>query len=524
MRVRTDKGWRAGGGCLLDHGPHPGPLLQEMEQRSHIPGSSVSVRQIAVAQHSTILQMILPLPGGEGRGEGGCWTNRFANRSARSQDGSLLIIVLWIAFGLVALTLYFAHAMSLELRAADNRTAAIAARQAIDGAARYLSNYLGTAAYPGEMPAPADVACQAVPVGDAPFWLIGRDTNDWDINLTQPAFGLVDEAAKLNLNAQWLTADLIQYLPGMTPQIAAAIMDWRDADGDVSANGAEDETYGRLATPYKTKNAAFESVEELRLIAGMTPEILYGEDANLNGILDANENDADNAAPYDNRDGRLDPGLMEYFTVYTREPAPGTNANSRQDVQGLLETVFGQSRATEMIGQLFPRRPPGVPPQTFSSVLEFYLRSGMTAEEFAQVADLVTVATGGFTVGLVNVNTAGQPVLECIPGIGLDYAAQMISYRESNPSKLTTVAWVAEVIGDTNAVTAGPHVTTHSYQYTADVAAVGQHYRGYQRVRFVFDTSEGAPIILRRQDLTHLGWALGKEARTELLASAKETR
>ena len=99
----------------------------------------------------------------------------------------------------------------------------------------------------------------------------------------------------------------------------------------------------------------------------------------------------------------------------------------------------------------------------------------------------------------------------------------MISYRESNPSKLATVAWVFNVLGETNSLIAGPYITTHSYQYTADVAAVGHYHRGYQRVRFVFDTSEGAPTIIRRQDLTHLGWALGRETRTQLLAK-KETR
>jgi DNA uptake protein ComE-like DNA-binding protein len=421
----------------------------------------------------------------------------------------------------VALTLYFAHSMSMELRASDNRAAALEAQQAIDGAARYLSNYLGTVAYPGEMPAPADLPCEAVSVGEAKYWLIGRDTNDWEINITRPAFGLVDEASKINLNAPWLTADAIQYLPGMTPQIAAAIMDWRDSDTSVSSDGAEDETYARLTSPYKTKNAAFESVEELRLVAGITRDILYGEDANMNGILDANENDGDESSPFDNRDGKLDPGLAEYFTVYSREPAAGTNINTQGDVRSLLETVFGQSRASEIRRQLFPSGTP----RPIGSVLEFYLRGGFTEDEFAQVADYVTAATNNYTEGLVNVNTASEPVLECIPGIGTDYASQMVSYRESNPSKLATVAWVAEVVGDTNAVVAGPYITAHSYQYTADVAALGHHNRGYQRVRFVFDTSEGAPIIVRRQDLTHLGWALGPETRTELLAAAgKEAR
>ncbi len=517
MKLRMDNERIAAGSFCRTVLPHPDPLplgegtvLVRLWWHEDFSPSSV-------ARNSKRRTTIPPLPAGEGRGEGeGCAVQNARPRS-RSQDGSLLIIVLWIAFGLVALTLYFAHSMSLELHAADNRVAAIESNQAIDGAARYLSNILATVAYPGEMPGPAEFACEAVPVGDATFWLIGRSTNDWEINLTKPAFGLVDEASKINLNAPWLTATMIEYLPGMTPQIAAAIMDWRDANSDVSDNGAEDESYSRLTQPYKTKNAPFESVEELRLVAGMTAEILYGEDANLNGVLDANENDADDAAPYDNRDGRLDPGLMEYFTVYSREPAVGTNINSQAEIQTLLENTLGQSRANEIRRQLFPAGPP----RPMTSLLEFYLRGGFSEDEFALIANDLTAATNGFAEGLVNVNTASQPVLECIPGIGTDYAAQLISYREANPSKLASVAWVADAMGsDTNAVTAGQYITTRSYQYSADMAAVGHHNRGYQRVRFVFDTSEDAPRIIRRQDLTHLGWALGKDTRTELLAAA----
>jgi type II secretory pathway component PulK len=445
-------------------------------------------------------------------------SKRRKRRVPRAESGSLLIIVLWIAFGLVAITLYFAHAMNQELRAADNRVAAIAANQAVDGAARYLSNFLASVAYPGVMPQPAEFECDAVPVGEAKFWFIGRDTNDWELNLTAPAFGLVDEAAKLNLNAPWLTAEMIEYLPGMTLEIAAAIMDWRDTNSDLTTDGAEDETYSQLTPAYRAKNAAFESVEELRLVKGMTADILYGEDANLNGILDANENDADESAPYDNRDGRLDPGLMEYFTVYSYEPMTGTNINDRGNVQALLETVLA-SRAADIMSQ------PSMSPVLFtniSSVLGLYLSSGMTEDEFALVADYLSPTTNM----LVNVNTASQPVLECIPGIGEDFAAQLISFRETNPSRLTTVAWVFYALGEDEeaARAAGPYITTRSFQYTADIAAVGHYNRGYQRVRYIFDTSEEAPKVVRRQDLTHLGWALGKETRTELLAAAKEAR
>ena len=62
-------------------------------------------------------------------------------------------------------------------------------------------------------------------------------------------------------------------------------------------------------------------------------------------------------------------------------------------------------------------------------------------------------------------------------------------------------------------------ITARSYQYTADVAAVGPYGRGYRRVRFVFDTVDGTPKIIYRQDVTNEGWALGKDLRQYLLFS-----
>jgi hypothetical protein len=39
----------------------------------------------------------------------------------------------------------------------------------------------------------------------------------------------------------------------------------------------------------------------------------------------------------------------------------------------------------------------------------------------------------------------------------------------------------------------------------------------------VFDTCDGTPKIIYRQDLTHLGWALGKDVRQTWVA-AKDTQ
>ena len=209
----------------------------------------------------------------------------------RREGGSVLIIVLWVAFGLIALTLYFANSMSFELRASDNRASSVEADAAIAGVARYVSNVLATVKEPATLPDINNYRSEAVPVGDATFWIIGRSDRNTAADLV--SFGLVDESSKLNLNAPWLTAELLLNLPKMTAELAGAILDWRDTDSDVNAGGgAEDETYQRLNPPYRCKNAAFETTEELRLVNGAYLDLIYGEDANLNGVLDPNENDS----------------------------------------------------------------------------------------------------------------------------------------------------------------------------------------------------------------------------------------
>ena len=115
-------------------------------------------------------------------------------------------------------------------------------------------------------------------------------------------------------------------------------------------------------------------------------------------------------------------------------------------------------------------------------------------------------------------NTASEAVLACIPGIGTQYASSLVAYRRSHQDQQTSVAWVASVLTDANAVqTAGEWLTGRSYQFTADIAAVGQHSRGYRRMRFILDTMAGTPRILYRQDVSSLGWALGRQVQQNLL-------
>ena len=142
-------------------------------------------------------------------------------------------------------------------------------------------------------------------------------------------FGLARETAKFNINR--LTEfegddddtttpyDAISFVPGMTEEIANAILDWIDSDEERRVGGAESADYQGLAIPYSARNAPMESVEELLQIQGITPALFYGEDANRNGMLDPNEDDGNESQPNDNADGILDAGWREYFTASSRE-------------------------------------------------------------------------------------------------------------------------------------------------------------------------------------------------------------
>jgi DNA uptake protein ComE-like DNA-binding protein len=438
-----------------------------------------------------------------------------------SQTGSVLIIVLWIAIGLVSIALYFANAMTFELRASDNRASGLATDQAIEGAARYVGYVLANFATNGAVPLKTQYSCAAVPIGDSCFWLIGRDPSGTPSS--EPYFGLIDEGSKLNLNTA--NTNTLSYLPNMTPDFAQAIVDWRSTN----SSGAYALNYAQSG--YQEKNEPFETVDELRLVYGATMDLLASEDLNRNGVLDANEKDL-------NGNGQVDPGLLEYVTVYTREPnfhSDGTqltNVNTATEDQ--LRTLFQNASVANASGlaNAISNRRGGV----ISGLLNFCLvcrLQGMSSDDFAKIADDITTSTSAYIRGRVNVNTADADVLTALlMGVGLDQntasgaAQSLITYRQQNPNNLVSVAWLIDALGTTsqaiNALAGGDYVTTRSFQFTADIAAVGPFGRGYRRVRFIFDTSDGTPKIIYRQDLNRLGWALGEKARETWIAKATQ--
>jgi hypothetical protein len=123
----------------------------------------------------------------------------------------------------------------------------------------------------------------------------------------------------------------------------------------------------------------------------------------------------------------------------------------------------------------------------------------------------------------VNVNVASEAVLACIPGIGPERAANLVAYRATHPGDLTSMAWLtAAGMTAANVRQAGTYITDQSYQFSADIAAVGTNGRGYCREKVVFDMSTGRPRIVYRQDLTSFGWALGATTR-RILSGLNDT-
>ena len=83
---------------------------------------------------------------------------------------------------------------------------------------------------------------------------------------------------------------------------------------------------------------------------------------------------------------------------------------------------------------------------------------------------------------------------------------------------------MTEVLDDTSAIEAGPYLTTGTYQFAADVAAVGHLGRGFRRTLYIFDISGGAPTVVYSRDMTRLGWPLGGEIREQYISMAEQRK
>jgi len=378
-------------------------------------------------------------------------------------------------------------------------------------------------------------------------------------------FGLEDESTKLNLNTLLLADEytengarqILMALPGMTEEIADAILDWIDPDNEPREYGAEADYYAMLDPPYLPKNGPLESIEELLLVRGVTPALLFGADANRNGMVDSDEPSADSIEGIDNTDGVMDSGWSAYLTLYSMElnvrpdgrPKVYLNQDNMEQLYKELEEAVGQTYATFIVA--YRQNGPYTGSQSGQPIPTGQLDLSKSAKvKLSQVLDLVgvrvqvtfqgddrptvlespfpdapivsegylkvlmdntTVNPSPLIPGRININQAPRLVLASIPGMTPEMVEEILTRRQKNPvdrlESRNYETWIytegivtlAEMKALMPFITAGGHVFRGQF--------VGYFDGGGPSARFeaVLDTTVRPARILFWRNLSHLG-------------------
>jgi DNA uptake protein ComE-like DNA-binding protein len=382
-------------------------------------------------------------------------------------------------------------------------------------------------------------------------------------------YGLIDESTRLNLNIlpkldelqPGAGVQLLMALPDMTEDIADAILDWIDLDDEPRELGAESSYYAGLTPPYAPKNGPLASVEELLLVRGITPELLFGNDVNRNGIIDDDER-IDQMAVGGEPDMEL--GWANFLTIFSQEANKNweglqrinINKEDLEELERDLSSVLpsrwvnfilayringpftGETPAEEEngpeFGEIDLRSAEGS--AQFSQLLELIdARTSITWEgesvetvlespvslanplEFgialASMMDNLTTVSTSTIPGRINIMQAPRRVLEGIPGLTPEQIDQIIQYREYelNDPNLTDLnrryeTWLlAELIVDLPTMRAlAPFICCRGDVYRAEVIGYFENGEASSRAEVVYDTTEPLPRVLFWRDKSHL--------------------
>jgi DNA uptake protein ComE-like DNA-binding protein len=464
---------------------------------------------------------------------------RAADRSPRAaRPGSVLIVTMWAIIAITGVVLTMSYSMRIEAIASANRLAQVQAGAAERGAEQFVcyavDNEVSTPGFLDQL------SFEGRQIGDCFVWIVRPD---WDDD-QQPAYGLLDEAGKIDLNTA--SAATLLNLPGMTEDVADAIVDWRDADSTPGAQGAEDDYYLSLPEPYRCKNASFDTVEELLLVKGVTKDLLYGYDRNRNGTIDQKESASGNLGDLFNSTNGTGRGIFPFVTAYgiqasgsatsstsgssgssSSSTSAPVNVNSQS--QNSLRTLLTANVDGSRVNQLLNRTQEELQTRTFRNVFDYYFRVNMTMEEFTKLYPHLDAApaSGGPTsapaapanVAKINVNTAPREVLLCLTGMEDAAATTIISHRQATTEDPSNIAWLADsVITRANARRLGSQVTGKSLVYSADIVALSPDGRAFRRSRIVVSGATTPSKIIYRRDLTSSGWPLPPEIRAAIRA------
>lgn len=359
-------------------------------------------------------------------------------------------------------------------------------------------------------------------------------------------YGLIDEAAKINLNAAIgkNQRDTLLQLPNMTDELVDCLMDYGDGDQDVRPQGAEQDYYDRLDYAYLIKNGVIATLDELLLVKGFYGSIVFGEDYNLNGVLDVNEDDGNESFPPDDSDGHLDMGLRSVLTMITVGRDVDSDGQQRTNINGnpsglgrtglrnqtieFIKLYRAENNTfahpADLLNMWYRLKQdhqsayngplawsgPGPRPQVSEGTIPagFRIASGVRGGDLGIVCDKLTARQGGVVGGLINVNTAPVEVLAALPGIDESAARSIVSVRGGLESETkTNIAWLyTQGALDEDAFKAvAPMFEARSYQYRIQVIGFGVPCGRFRVVEAVIDLFRGSARIAYLRDITRLG-------------------
>jgi general secretion pathway protein K len=180
----------------------------------------------------------------------------------RRQSGIALVVVMWALLLLATIAVAVTAVHRTETALTGNLVDQVRGRALAEAGVYYaISRLLNDSALPESERFPVDGSLQS-----------------WSFNGVDLRISVSGESGRVDLNAA--QPDLLKRLleaagaePEQADALAGAILDWRDTNSDAQVNGAEDSDYRAAGVLYGAKDQPFSSVEELRQVLGMTPEL-----------------------------------------------------------------------------------------------------------------------------------------------------------------------------------------------------------------------------------------------------------
>ncbi len=345
--------------------------------------------------------------------------------SDRDNKGMVLVAVLWMVAVMTAIAAIVGQTSRLNMKMAVSATDEVrckwACRAGTESAIALLNEDLRA----------SDCLLDLWSEND-------EDLNDVPLERCQYTVYVTDEAGKLNINT--ITKEQLMALPYMEEYIADAILDWRDTDDEPQAQGVEAGYYENLPVPYTIRNGPLRTIRELLRVKGVTEDLLYGEDTNLNGRLDSHERDGDVSPPFDNGDELLDQGWIAYLSCYSYEKNVDADGNQRVNInqadQKQLENSLGikasqakwivdnRSGGYKSIGDLISNSSANTSGQSSGGGQN--QAEPLDVQTFKNIADRITISSEQKIPGKVNINTAPREVLAAL--FGGDDSAEQLAY------------------------------------------------------------------------------------------------